>query len=74
MEGEWSRRDEEASHTFLGIGCNEQKYFVADAKVSYRVTPHLTADVGVDNLNDRKYFEYHPFPQRTFLVDLKYAY
>jgi iron complex outermembrane receptor protein len=49
-------------------------YFVADAKVVYRITPHLTADFGVNNLNGRVYFEYHPFPQRMFLLDLKYAY
>ena len=48
-------------------------YFVADAKVAYRVTPRLTVDLGVNNLNDRVYFEYHPFPQRMFLLDLKYS-
>jgi iron complex outermembrane receptor protein len=49
-------------------------YFVMDAKASYRLTSHLTASVGVDNLNDRAYFLYHPFPQRTVIADLKYAY
>jgi iron complex outermembrane receptor protein len=49
-------------------------YFVVDAKAAYRITPHLTADIGVNNLNNRAYFEYHPFPQRTFLLDLKFAY
>ncbi len=48
-------------------------YFVADLHVRYKVNPHVTADVGVDNLNDRKYFIYHPFPQRTFIADLKYS-
>lgn len=47
-------------------------YFVADAKVVYTATPHLTVDFGVNNLNDRAYFLYHPFPQRMFLLDLKY--
>ena len=45
-----------------------------DAHVRYRINDHLAADVGVDNLNDRKYFLFHPFPQRTVLVDLKYSY
>jgi iron complex outermembrane receptor protein len=49
-------------------------YFVVDAKASYRLTPHLTGTVGVDNLNNRSYFLYHPFPQRTVMVGLKYAY
>ncbi len=49
-------------------------YVVADAKVAYRLTPRLTASLGVDNLNDRSYFLFHPFPQRTVMLDLKYAY
>ena len=49
-------------------------YFVMDAKVSYRLAPRLTGTVGVDNLNDRSYFLFHPFPQRTVMVGLKYAY
>jgi iron complex outermembrane receptor protein len=49
-------------------------YFVMDAKVSYRLTRQLTGALGVDNLNDRKYFLFHPFPQRTVMASLKYAY
>jgi iron complex outermembrane receptor protein len=49
-------------------------YFVADVHAQYRVTPHLTAGLGVDNLNDRSYFLFHPFPQRTVVLDLKYSY
>jgi iron complex outermembrane receptor protein len=33
-------------------------------------TDHLTASLGVDNLNSRVYFLYHPFPQRTVPGDL----
>jgi iron complex outermembrane receptor protein len=49
-------------------------YFVMDAKVTYRLTPHLTGTVGADNLNDRSYFLFHPFPRRTVMLGLKYAY
>ncbi|WP_431635960.1 TonB-dependent receptor [Dyella sp. KULCS107] len=42
-----------------------------DARVQYRIDEHLTAGVGVDNLNDRRYFLYHPFPQRTWVADLR---
>jgi iron complex outermembrane receptor protein len=49
-------------------------YFVMDAKVSYRVTRYLTVNVGIDNINDRTYFLYHPFPQRTVIVGLNYTY
>jgi hypothetical protein len=30
-----------------------------------------SAELGVDNLTDSKYFLFHPFPGRTFLAGLK---
>ena len=45
-------------------------FLVFDARVHYDVTDHLTASLGVDNLTDRKYFLYHPFPQRTLVGEL----
>jgi iron complex outermembrane receptor protein len=49
-------------------------YFVLDLHVRYRVTPRLTAGLGVDNFNDRSYFLFHPFPRRTVIADLRYSY
>jgi iron complex outermembrane receptor protein len=49
-------------------------YFVMDAHIRYKLTPNLTAGLGVDNLNGRSYFLFHPFPQRTVIADLKYVY
>ena len=46
-------------------------FFVADAKLTARVTPQLEAGLGVDNLNNRKYFLFHPFPQRTLVASLR---
>jgi len=57
------------SQTFQGFGA----YFVVDARVQYRVDDHWTASIGVDNLNSDKYFLYHPFPQRTFLMEIHHA-
>ena len=48
-------------------------YFVMDAKVSYKVDNHWRASMGVDNLLNRDYFIYHPFPQRTWMAQLKYT-
>ena len=56
--------------TYQGFGA----FFVVDAKARYRINPHLTAEVGVDNLNDRSYFVFHPFPQRTVIASLKASY
>ena len=48
-------------------------WFVADARASYRFDRHWSGSLGVDNLLNRKYFLFHPFPQRTFVGGLKYA-
>ncbi|MBS0333079.1 MAG: TonB-dependent receptor [Proteobacteria bacterium] len=58
------------ANTYQGFGA----FFVADVHVRYRLNDHLALGAGVDNLNDRKYILFHPFPQRTVLVDLKYSY
>ena len=31
-----------------------------------------TCPLGVDNLNNDKYFLFHPFPQRTFVMEVHY--
>lgn len=46
-------------------------WFVADAHINYRLNQHLAASLGADNLLNRKYFLFHPFPQRTFSTSLK---
>ena len=49
-------------------------WFVADLRVQDRLAPRWTASAGVDNVLDRKYFLFHPFPQRTCVTELKYAF
>ncbi len=49
-------------------------YFVVDAHVRYRLNPHLSADIGVNNLNNRAYLLFHPFTQHTVIASLKYSY
>ena len=49
-------------------------YFVLDAHARWRLGRHVQAGLGVDNLNGRSYFVFHPFPQRTLIADLKVAY
>lgn len=50
------------------------KYFVLDARVLYKMAKQWSAAVGVDNLTDEKYYAFHPYPQRTFHAELKFAY
>ncbi|WP_116089983.1 TonB-dependent receptor [Sphingomonas crusticola] len=46
------------------------KYFVVDLRARYALNDHLTASLGVDNVNNDKYFLFHPFPQRSFVAEL----
>jgi iron complex outermembrane receptor protein len=50
------------------------EWFVMDTKVNYNVNGNWSVSGGIDNLLDRKYFLFHPFPHRTFLAGLKYGY
>ncbi|MEJ8855020.1 TonB-dependent receptor [Variovorax robiniae] len=48
------------------------KYFVTDIRVRYRIDRQWSAAVGIDNLNNDKYWAFHPYPQRTFVAELKF--
>ena len=58
------------ANTYQGFGA----FFVVDAHARYAINDHLAAGAGVTNLGDRSYFVFHPFTQRTVVVDLKYSY
>ncbi len=57
------------SQTYQGFA----GYFVVDARVRYTINENWNLSVGVDNLNKDKYFLFHPFPQRTFVMQVHYA-
>jgi iron complex outermembrane recepter protein len=57
------------SQTYQGFA----GYFVADARVRYNVNENWNISMGVDNLNNDKYFLFHPFPQRTFVMEVHFA-
>ncbi|MGN6817848.1 MAG: TonB-dependent receptor [Sphingomonas sp.] len=46
------------------------KYFVVDLRAQFAIAKNYTLGLGVDNLNNDKYFLFHPFPQRSFHADL----
>ena len=48
------------------------RFFVADLKIAYKVDERASFSFGVDNLNNAKYFLFHPFPQRTFSLSGRY--
>lgn len=55
-------------HTYQGF----EGYFVADARAVYRFSPHWSIAAGVENLTDKRYFLFHPFPGRTFTAELNW--
>lgn len=44
-------------------------YAVVDAKLTYKPTRTTQLGVGVNNLFDRRYYVFHPYPGRTFYVE-----
>lgn len=47
-------------------------YVVADVRVRYKVDAHWSAAAGIDNIGNRQYYLFHPFPERTLFAELKY--
>ena len=50
------------------------KFFFVDVKANYKFADSFTASVGVDNLNNYQAYVFHPYPQRTGYVQLKFDY
>lgn len=53
-------------HAYQGF----ESYFVMDARASLPLAGRWRAALGVENLTNRKYFMFHPFPQRSFTAEL----
>jgi len=49
-------------------------YMVFDTRIQFALTDKIIAAFGIDNLANEKYFEFHPFPMRSFVADLKFKY
>ncbi|RAU22398.1 TonB-dependent receptor [Paramagnetospirillum kuznetsovii] len=47
------------------------RFFVMDVRARYKHNENLEGAIGIDNVNNAKYWEYHPFPQRTFIAEMK---
>ena len=56
------------SETYTGVS----SYFVTDVRVRYQVAKQWVASVGIDNLNNAKYWAFHPYPQRTVIAEMKF--
>ena len=54
-------------YAYMGVS----PYTTLDARARWQITPQLVAAFGVDNLNNDKYWNFHPYPQRSYTAELK---
>jgi iron complex outermembrane receptor protein len=50
------------------------KFFVVDLRARYQIDKHRSFAIGIDNVNNDKYWNFHPYPQRTFTAELKISF
>lgn len=48
------------------------RFTVLDLRARYAFQPKLVAAFGIDNLTNAEYWNFHPYPGRTFVAELKY--
>ena len=48
------------------------RFTVLDLRARYAIEPKLVAAFGIDNLTNAEYWNYHQYPGRTFVAELKY--
>ena len=54
--------------TYQGVS----RYFTVDLRARYQVSKQVAAAFGIDNLNNDKFWNFHPYPQRSFSAELKF--
>ena len=54
------------AHTYQGF----EPYLVLDARAWFRIDRKWHAAIGAENLTDRRYFLFHPFPGRTLTAEI----
>ena len=64
--------------TLDNIDVNDQTYtsvsrfLVADVRGRFKINTHWSVAAGIDNVNNAKYWAFHPYPQRTFHTELRF--
>lgn len=47
------------------------KYFTVDARTTWKLAKQWSVAVGVDNLNNYQSWNFHPYPQRTYVLEAR---
>ncbi|VTU14600.1 TonB-dependent receptor [Variovorax sp. RA8] len=48
------------------------RYFTVDLRVRYQIDKRWSAAFGIDNANNEQYWNFHPYPQRTYSAELRF--
>lgn len=54
-------------YAYMGVS----PFTTVDVRARWQISPKLVAAFGVDNLNNNKYWNFHPYPQRSYTAELK---
>jgi len=47
-------------------------FLTFDAKLTWKVSDHVELGAGVDNITNRRYYVYYPYPSRSYLVEARF--
>ncbi|MBS0292423.1 MAG: TonB-dependent receptor [Proteobacteria bacterium] len=67
---QYSTLDNSDANGFAYMGAS--RYFTVDLRARLRLTRQLTAALGIDNANNYQYWNFHPYPQRTYTASLRW--
>lgn len=48
------------------------RYFTVDLRARYQIDKRWSAAFGIDNANNYQYWNFHPYPQRTYSAELRF--
>jgi iron complex outermembrane receptor protein len=48
------------------------RFLTLDARLLWRISRQWSAALGIDNLNDDRYWNFHPYPQRSYIGELRF--
>lgn len=67
---QYSTLDNSDVNGFAYFGAS--KYFTVDLRVRYQIDRQWSAAFGIDNANNYQYWNFHPYPQRTYSAELRF--
>jgi iron complex outermembrane receptor protein len=67
---QYSNLDNSDVNAFAYFGAS--RYFTVDLRVRYQIDKRWSAAFGIDNANNYQYWNFHPYPQRTYSAELRF--